>query len=281
MQELGGKVAGTDFQKYLFMLSQYRTKAPYNFVPYAFGCFSFQSYADKRALAYYGLLQSTEDWVTSAANNVNYVESLTKPDQEIIRKVKRFADRHRGRALLQELYTRYPYYAIKSTIAEEVLSAEDFQSVLNAIPSPKSSELFTVGYESLDIDSYTNRLISHGIRAVVDVRRNPMSMKYGFNKNQMRGILGKLGIEYFHIPELGIATENRKNAKVTGFKKVFADYSADLPNRTAQIHEIMKIYADYSRIALTCFEKDPEACHRKRLTDNLPKFGFQPSVKHL
>lgn len=59
LKAFGGRVSGVDFQKYLFLYTQeYERKPSFEFVPYRFGCFSFQSYADKRRLIEVGMLHT-------------------------------------------------------------------------------------------------------------------------------------------------------------------------------------------------------------------------------
>ena len=58
-----GRLPRRDFQKYLFLFTQEFEKQPsFEFVPYKYGCFSFQSYADKRRLVEIGALVGNEDW---------------------------------------------------------------------------------------------------------------------------------------------------------------------------------------------------------------------------
>lgn len=48
-----------------------------------------------------------------------------------------------------------------------------------------------------------------GIAALIDVRANPVSRKYGFARSSLSDIAGKLDIDYTHIPELGISSKDR------------------------------------------------------------------------
>src|SRR5262245_25948858 len=58
---LGGSAGKLDFQKLLFLYCQELSSgAPYDFVPYKFGAFSFTSYADRRKLIERGLLVDDE-----------------------------------------------------------------------------------------------------------------------------------------------------------------------------------------------------------------------------
>ena len=61
LDALGGRVGGMDFQKLLFLYCHEEDPAPYEFVPYKFGAFSFTSYADRRKLVERGLLSDEEN----------------------------------------------------------------------------------------------------------------------------------------------------------------------------------------------------------------------------
>lgn len=46
-------------------------------------------------------------------------------------------------------------------------------------------DLFTVGYEGLEIDDFTKFLKRHRIQLVADLRKNPVSRKRGFSKHKL------------------------------------------------------------------------------------------------
>jgi len=59
-----------------------------------------------------------------------------------------------------EVYRRYPYYAIRSEIIEQVLpSPEDREKVDAARPPQKKPGLLTIGYEGKSLEMYLNQLI--------------------------------------------------------------------------------------------------------------------------
>ena len=58
----GGDLSATDFQKLLFLFSDEQDDKQYEFVPYKFGCFSFQAMADKKKLIEEGYLIDTKNW---------------------------------------------------------------------------------------------------------------------------------------------------------------------------------------------------------------------------
>ena len=89
----------------------------------------------------------------------------------------------------------------------------------------ETSCLFTIGYEGLSIDAYLNRLITNQVAMLVDVRKNPISMKYGFSKMQLVNATAKAGISYIHIPDLGIPSRLRQNLKsVSAYQELFEYY---------------------------------------------------------
>jgi uncharacterized protein (DUF488 family) len=130
--------------------------------------------------------------------------------------------------------------------------------------------LFSIGYEGSSIENYMNRLIKNNIKTVIDVRKNPISMKPGFSKNQMKNILKKLSINYIHLPEFGIPTTLR-NDYLTKEKKdyaaLFEVYQKEILGNLNESKSQLKNLVEGQRVALTCFEKDPEFCHRKFVSE--------------
>ena len=58
----GGELAATDFQKLLFLyVRQFETEPSFQLVPYRFGCFYFQSYADRAALQQRGMIYESDE----------------------------------------------------------------------------------------------------------------------------------------------------------------------------------------------------------------------------
>jgi uncharacterized protein (DUF488 family) len=185
----------------------------------------------------------------------------------------------RGTKLLTYVYERYPYYAIRSRIVDEVLG----QSSSNRVKKEKraltrtNTMLYTIGYEGLSFESYANQLIQNDVRLLCDVRKNPLSRKFGFSKGTLSQLLPKLDIVYLHIPELGIDADLRQKLETEDdYKKLFADYRKQLPERMDSLTELERLLEQYKRIALTCFEKEHTSCHRHCVSDYLEK---QKSLK--
>jgi uncharacterized protein (DUF488 family) len=100
---------------------------------------------------------------------------------------------------------------------------------------------------------------------MVDVRNNPLSMKYGFSKSQLKKYCASLGIQYVHIPEVGIQSEQRQELNTQAdYDKLFAVYRKNNLSKTgnAQV-SILNLLKENKRIALTCFEASICQCPPK------------------
>lgn len=266
LDALGGEMGNRDFQKLLFLYTQeFEVQPSYDFVPFKYGGFSFTSYADRRKLILDEFLVADEDaWKLTAAGK----EAATrKGEQRLL--VDRFCRAHstlRGRNLQAHAYKRYPYYATRSEILETILPDQKDQDLIKAArPVPRSPGLVTIGYESKSLEGYLNQLLADGVTLLCDVRRNPLSRKYGFSKGTLSDACVKLGIRYEHLPELGIASEQRQDLNTQAdYDTLFKTYErVDLPKHDEEVGKIVRwIENEGYRIALTCFEALPEQCHR-------------------
>ncbi|RKY90674.1 MAG: DUF488 domain-containing protein, partial [Ignavibacteriae bacterium] len=239
------------------------------------------SYQDKRVLISQGVLGDTENFSLKTTNS--YLRKLKPPDKETILNFASTAKRMKGEDLVKKTYIDYPYFAIKSKIAKEILNRSQLQKVKNSVTLSDEQTLFTIGYEGLTIDAYINKLILNNVSLVIDVRKNPLSMKYGFSKTKMKTYLEKAGIKYEHIPELGIDSKMRKELKTPDdYKKLFKYYKkALLPKRRDSIKKVIEFFNQYNRIALTCFEAEHESCHRHKITQWLMQNSFKTPINHI
>ena len=284
LDALGGTAENLDFQKLLFLYCQEpEANDAYEFIPYKFGAFSFTSCADRRKLVERGLLVDDEQqWqITDKGRRaIGRVENAH---------VAAFARRYRsnrGDSLVAECYRRFPYYATRSEIAERVLSGDDaaLASIEAARHVRRPAAISTIGYEGRSVESYLNVLLRSGITLLCDVRRNPISRKYGFSKSTLGKACDGVGIRYRHIPELGIASELRKDLETQeDYDALFADYEREtLPNQAEALECLRTLVRDGQRIALTCYEQLPQQCHRHCVSDELQnRFGKVYAAKHL
>ena len=285
LDALNEPVGSTDFQKLLFLYTREGEPTPsYEFVPYRFGCFSFTSYADKRRLVEQELIEDSETWKLTDKGH-----RIARTGERSPLLMARFAKQYkklRGNALVAEVYQRYPYFATRSEIVEKILpKKEDRARVESARPVKKMPGLVTLGYESKTLETYLNQLLQDGVTLLCDVRRNPLSRKYGFSKSTLSHACEGVGIRYEHLPELGIPSEKRQDLETqTDYDKLFAVYERTmLPKQAKTLVKIASwIKEEGQRVALTCFELLPHQCHRHCVSDALQKtFGSKLMAHHI
>lgn len=284
LNAFGGNQTATDFQKYLFLYTTLCEKdKSYDFVPYKFGCYSFQASVDKLKLIGKGYLKDVDAWQL-VKREISYSHALKKGEPE---KLELFVQKFKAlknKKLIRYVYTKYPYFAINSQIAKNILDDKEYTSVKNAKPQRRKKNIVaTIGYEGGSIESYMNRLIKNDIRLLVDVRKNPISRKYGFSKNTLAKLLLRIGIEYIHIAELGIESVERKNLNTqSDYDQLFNIYDKTvLEEKTEALTQVINLYNEKKRIALTCFEKEHIKCHRSRVANKLIKINRELEVQHL
>jgi len=157
-------------------------------------------------------------------------------------------------------------------LLESILARNDYKTENSKIALflKNNCVLFTIGYESISFESYANRLLENNIRLLCDVRKNPFSRKFGFSKNIMSNLLQKIGIEYQHIPALGIVSAARKDLTTKAdYSQLFMDYQSSLPQQKEALKQLTDLLKNYRRIAITCFEKEHQMCHRHCISDYL------------
>lgn len=270
-------------QKLLMLFSKQQQNPDFHFVPYKYGCFSFQANADLTTMIKYNQVVAENNcWVKT--DNEHYLLSLKERDRQAIRYIKFQFGSKSSEELIKYTYTKFPYYAINSSIAEERLNQEEFNRVLEARPRSNKTILFTIGYEGISLEEYLNKLIVNDVKVLCDVRKNPQSMKYGFNKSQLEKACEGVGIKYIHVPEVGIDSDKRQQLNTqTDYDKLFKLYRSDILPKTLEIqNNLLSLLKEEKRIALTCFEANICQCHRKHLADaivKLPEFNFE--LRHI
>ncbi len=291
LEEFGGKLNHTNFQKILFLVTRKQEKKSFDFVPYRYGCFSFQANQDLLTLGKYGLINSvttkrhrapagsaatrpthkSSKWVLAecrpAERNSNFYSELKKEDQFAIKSVKREIQGFSQKDLVRHTYVHYPFYATKSRIAENILSDEEMLSVKKQRSNIEGHEFFTIGYEGISLETYLNKLIIYDIKLLCDVRKNSLSMKYGFSKSHLKKACESIGIKYFHVPDLGIESNKRQELNtMADYNKLFEEYEkTTLKDNHKAIEYIFQLVKDHKRVAITCFEKEVCMCHRGRV----------------
>jgi len=277
-----GNIEKTKLQKLLFLYTQQKLQAEYDFVPYKYGCYSYSANADLITMVKKEYLSESERGYTKV-DAKDYLSTLKKKDKELLIDTVNNYGNMTSETLIRHTYINFPYYAINSTIAERVLNEEYYNKVLNTIPNQNQKSIFTIGYEGISLEKYLNKLVKNNIKLLVDVRKNPLSMKYGFSKTLLKRFCESLGIKYIHIPEVGISSNQRQTLeKQEDYDLLFENYKkTTLKETSIEQQKIINLLNEYNRIALTCFESDICQCHRLPLAESLKILETDLVVEHI
>ncbi len=240
-----------DLRKILFSISQRQPNPSFDFVPYKNDSISFQADKDLETLCHrYHLLKDSKKSWSLIDDQGNYFDSLKREDQDILNNIFKAGD-------IKKIKTD-PY-----CISYSMPDQKKKQQSKKEKPPNNQKLLFSIGYEGLSIDAYLKRLVENYIALLCDVRANPLSLKFGFSKRQLSAYCHELGIKYIHMPELGIHSEKRKNLKTKkDYTHLFQEYKRNLPMQQSSLERLQRLLEGHNRLALTCFEKDYQKCHR-------------------
>lgn len=283
LQLFDGQLDKIRLQKLLFLFTLKQTKTEYDFVPYKYGCYSYSANADLITMVSKGLLADTQKHF-SRLDKTDYLKLLKPDDLKYLHEVKKEYGKMSANTLMKHTYIHYPFYATRSEVAAEILDKTELEKVRAAKPTGTKTILFTIGYEGISLEEYLVRLLKNDVKVLVDVRNNPLSMKYGFSKTLLKRYCESLGVQYVHIPEVGIQSEQRQELNTQAdYDKLFSVYRKNnLPRTVDSQTQILNLLKENKRIALTCFEANVCQCHRKHLAEaiqNLP--GFEYKVEHI
>lgn len=264
----GGRLSAIQIQKYLFLFTRLQDEKSFYFVPYKYGCFSYQANQDLTTLGTYGYVITDNKEIT-LVDKRHYISELTLFDQQYLFSIRDQFGPMTQDELLSYIYIHYPYYAINSAIATQLLTEEQLLKVHQQIPHKSAHQLFTIGYEGVSLEQYINKLILEDVHVLCDVRKNAYSQKYGFSKSQLQKACEGVGITYIHVPNLGIDSEKRQTLYTQAdYDKLFAEYEmTTLKTNKQALSYVIDVLRRNKRIALTCFEKDPKQCHRNRVAN--------------
>jgi uncharacterized protein YwgA len=264
IRQLQHGVTATDLQKLVFLYTMAEGLDYYEFVPYKYGSYSFQL---------------AEDWDILCRDKYLSVENT--PESTMIKAVGDYPHENsckivteRGEALIRKAYREYPYYTINSEIIERLFRNEELKHFQNTKQNYIKTDqvLFSIGYEGKSVEAFINTLIQNDIRLLCDVRKNPLSRKFGFSKSKLKHITQTIGIEYVHFPDLGIESDKRDSLEtIEDYKRLFDDYAKTLQNRSLLLEQVYVLLCSNVRIALMCYEREPEMCHRHVIRDYIAK----------
>ncbi len=224
----------------------------FDFVPYHFGPFSFGLNQETEKLSRLGYVDSnSESW------KLGNVASPILADRQVLRDLSSIVRQFKAtevESLMDYVYERYPTFTVHS---KRKKLAEKRVAPL---------AIYTSGYEGLSVDAFLNRLVDTGIQRLVDVRMNPIARRYGFHKSTLSGLCSKLGIEYVHIPQLGIHSNLRQELDhQADYDRLFKLYrTTTLAREKEAVEEVSKLVLEKPSV-LVCMEQQACCCHRSHL----------------
>jgi len=133
--------------------------------------------------------------------------------------------------------------------------------------------LFTIGYEQALPAAVLGELKRTRVDILIDARAVAASRRPGFSKRALAAGLDEIGIAYIHLQKLGTPSEGRTAARAGDYATLWRIYDKHIqtPEAQAALDELVALVKSGKRIALLCFERNPEECHRSRVADIVKK----------
>jgi hypothetical protein len=246
--------------KLLFLLREDVGVPVFDFFPYRYGPYSWLAQRTLDSLYRDGSVAGAEPTVLNRVQaSRDYSTIPLTVRNGIGQLLERMADRS-DRDVLNLVYERFPAFTVMSNRGprRSRTTARDV--------------VFSVGYEGVSIDRFLNTLVQAGVRRLMDVRRNPISRRFGFSKTRLSEFCQKIDIEYVHLPELGIASEFRADLNgADSYRRLLDRYETELlPEQEPALNRATRLVKEKAS-ALLCYEADVGCCHRGRLAARLAK----------
>ena len=154
LEKLGRGVTAKCMQKYLLLFSRSQMdERIYDFVPYRYGCFSFQANQDLVSLEKNGYISINEvdksDKEYTLLHQYHFFQDLDMFERQIIEDICRLYGKMSQSELIAYTYRKWPYTAINSVIKQHILSSDELDVVNKQKTKLIQTEpmLFTIGYE--------------------------------------------------------------------------------------------------------------------------------------
>ncbi len=137
------------------------------------------------------------------------------------------------------------------------------------------AQFFTFGYTGRKTEEIVECLLLNGVRTLIDIRQNPVSMyRPDLSKSNLARLIESRGMNYVHVPELGVPRDIRAKAIEANTRDVIWDWydRAVADKFTKNLHWLLN--AVEAPFAFMCVEIDPVECHRHRLCLALERQGL-------
>jgi len=142
--------------------------------------------------------------------------------------------------------------------------------------------LLTLGYQQRALDEFLGMLVNASVDVLIDVRETAWSHKPGFSKSTLACALEKRGIAYVHARFAGNPKRFRESAESQAeCLRLYAEHLDADGTIIEMFDELVGRLLDAGkRVCLTCFERDPDDCHRGVLVERWRE-GRYGTVLHL
>lgn len=150
------------------------------------------------------------------------------------------------------------------------------KAIWNEARCQDAALFFTFGYTGRKLDELLGLLVTNGVRTLIDIRQNPVSMyRPELSKSNLKRAVEASELVYVHLPELGVPRDIRAKAIEAGTRDViwaWYDQYVVTPYLGRNLHQFLNS-AEHP-VALMCVEIDPQECHRHRLFLALEGMGL-------
>jgi uncharacterized protein (DUF488 family) len=142
--------------------------------------------------------------------------------------------------------------------------------------------VYTLGYEGMNIEVFIGILKINHINVLIDVRDFPYSRKPGFSQPSLKSASETEGIQYLHMKALGAPKPIRDEYKKdSDWSRYTTSYKRHLRHTKSDLDQVLKL-ALQKNVCLVCFEADANRCHRSFVAAELAKLsGESLKVIHL
>jgi len=128
--------------------------------------------------------------------------------------------------------------------------------------------VYTIGYERRDADELMQLLKDVAITTLVDIREKPISRIADFREEALRFRCADTGIQYVACAELGSPADHREELKRSGdFQAFGAKFRSHVRRSGRDAVRRVAALASTRLIALLCYERLHEECHRSIVAD--------------
>ncbi len=274
LKQAGGSASRLHLTNWCFLLNRETASgggdAFYHFVPYLHGPYSFCLRDEVASLVEGGqvMTEDIDSWTITDAGSAAS-EDLDDGLQQDVSSILSKYGTWRTNELTGYISDTYPWFTLNSVRGSQTT---------RSLAKPA---VYSAGYEGLPIDGFLNFLLENGMAYFIDVRANPVSGEFGFQKNTLDSLCAKVGLEYNHFPELGPRpSESTPRLADEDYHALFSGYTRDVLSCQCRAIESVALLARTKPSVLVSTESDSACCHRSRLAESVAEAASLP-VHHL